>query len=175
MPINTGFLSPSANAAVTVSAGDNNGFETNPANAYMDDGVFAVDNNSGTGTSTSCTNSGKDKHLFRDFNMNLSGAAAVRGIEVRLDGRADSTSGVPRFCVQLSWNGGTTWTVAKSTVTLSTIEQTFVLGGAADSWGRAWLTNDLANANFRVRIINIAGSTARDFSLDWVAVRVTYQ
>src|SRR4029079_3423992 len=59
---NTGFLSPSANAAVTSSAGDNNGFEASPANAQVDGGGVAQDVNSGTNNSSSCTNNGKDKH-----------------------------------------------------------------------------------------------------------------
>jgi hypothetical protein len=77
--------------------------------------------------------------------------------------------------VQLSWNGGATWTTAKSTATLSTSEATYILGGAADTWGRTWSSGDFSNATFRVRVIDVASSTARDFSLDWVAVRVTYQ
>jgi hypothetical protein len=92
-----------------------------------------------------------------------------------LDARADSTSGSPRICVQLSWDGGVTWTAAKTTSTLSTSEATYSLGGAADTWGRSWSSGDFSNANFRVRVINVSSSTSRDFSLDWVAVRVTYQ
>jgi hypothetical protein len=174
-PTNTGLLSPTSNAAVTVNAGDNNGFGTSPANAYANDGLFAVDTNSGTNTNTSCTNNGKDKHLFYNFNVNLPGTATVQGIEVRLDGRVDSTSGSPRFCVQLSWNGGASWTTAQSTAILGTPVQTFILGSATGNWGRTWVPGDFSNTNFRVRVINVASSTARDFSLDWVAVRVTYQ
>jgi hypothetical protein len=33
---------------------------------------------------------------------------------------------------------------------------------------------DFSNTNFRLRVIDVASSTSRDFSLDWVAVRVTY-
>jgi hypothetical protein len=94
---------------------------------------------------------------------------------VRLDARADATGGAPRMCVQLSWNGGTSWTTAKTTANLTTSEATYTLGGAADTWGRTWSLGDFSNANFRVRIINVASNTSRDFSLDWVAVRVTYQ
>jgi hypothetical protein len=79
------------------------------------------------------------------------------------------------MCVQLSWNGGTSWTAAQSTATLSTVENTYLLGGAANTWGRAWTPTELNNTNFRLRVINVASSTARDFSLDWVAVLVTYQ
>jgi len=173
-PTNTGLKSPTANAAVTSSAGDNNGYQTTPANAQADDGLFAVDTNSGTTTNTSCTSIRKDKHLFTNYDFNLS-ASAIYGIEVRLDARADSTSGSPRICVQLSWDGGATWTTAKSTATLSTSEATYILGGVADTWGRTWSSGNLSNANFRVRVINVSSSTSRDFSLDWVAVRVTYQ
>jgi hypothetical protein len=174
-PSNTGLLSPSANAAVTSGAGDNNGFEVFPTNAYANGSIFAMDLNSGTNTNASCTDTGKDKHNFYNFNVNLPGTASVQGIEVRLDGRVDSTVSAPLFCVQLSWNGGTTWTAAKSTAILGTAEQTFILGSATDNWGRTWALSNFSNTNFRVRVIDVASSTSRDFSLDWVAVRVTYQ
>lgn len=172
---NTGWLSPAANAAVTSSAGDNNGYEINAANAYADDNLYAVDNNSGTNTSASCTANSKDKHRFYNYGVSIPGGAAIKGVEVRLNARVDRTTGSPRFCVQLSWDGGVTWTATKSTATLSTTEMAYTLGGAADTWGRAWSAGDFSNANFRVRIIDVASSTARDFSLDWVAVRVSYQ
>ncbi|MCB9135212.1 MAG: hypothetical protein H6636_07285 [Anaerolineales bacterium] len=173
-PTNTGFLSPNANAPV-IPAGDNNGFEVSPTNGYADDGLFAVDNNSGTGNSTSCTDRRKDSHLYYDFNVNLPANAVISGIEVRLDARVDSTANAPKMCVLLSWDGGTTWTAAKSTPTLSTSEMTYILGGPADAWGRLWQTGELNNLNFRVQIVNVASSTARDFSLEWVAVNVYYQ
>jgi hypothetical protein len=147
----------------------------NASNAYADDGLFAVDNNSGTNTNSSCTNAGKDKHRFYNYNITIPGSAAVRGIQVRLDAKADSTSGSPKICVQLSWDGGTTWTSAKSTTTLTTAEATYLLGGAADTWGHTWTASQLGNTTFYVRVIDVATSTARDFSLDWVAVQVTYQ
>ena len=172
---NTGFLAPSANAAVTSSAGDNNGFQTTPSNAYVTDGLLAVDTNSGTNTNTSCTNAGKDKHSYFNYNFIVPSGVAIRGIEVRLAARADSAANSPSMCAQLSWNGGTSWTTALSTTTLSTATTTYILGGATNTWGRTWTVGDFSNANFRVRIIDVASSTARDFSLDGVAVQVTYQ
>jgi len=47
-------------------------------------------------------------------------------------------------------------------------------GLSTDKWGRTWTIGELSNANFRVRITDVASNTARDFSLDWVAVRVSY-
>src|SRR5207247_2141049 len=113
-----GFLSPAANAAD--SGGDGNGFETSPSNAYSADGVYAADNNSGSGTSTSCTSSQKDRHRFYNYGFSVATGATIKGLEVRLDARADSTSGSPKMCVQLSGDGGATWTAAKSTETLGT-------------------------------------------------------
>jgi hypothetical protein len=171
----TGLKSPSTNAAQVKSAGDNNGFEVNASNAHADDGLFAVDNNSGTSSNTSCTASSKDKHRFYDYNFSIPSGATIQGIEVRLDAKVDSPSGSPRMCVQLSWNGGTNWTSARTTAMLTTSEATYILGSVTDLWGRTWNSGEFSNANFRVRVIDVARSTARDFSLDWVAVRVTYQ
>ncbi len=171
--VTTALKSPSAQAAD--AGGDGNGFQTSPTNAYSDNGAFAVDTDSGTNTSTSCTNAGKDKHRFYNYGFALPSGVTVSGIEVQLQAKVDATSGSPKMCVQLSWDGGATWAAAKSTATLSTSEATYALGGSADTWGRAWSTGDLSNTNLRVRVINVASSTARDFSLDWIAVRATYR
>jgi hypothetical protein len=166
------FNSPSANARD--SGGDRNGFESNPSNAHADDAANASDINSGSGTGTSCTSGGKDRHRFSNYGFSIPTDVSITGIEVRLDARADSTSGSPKMCVQLSWNGGTTWTTAKATARLGTSMTTFTLGSAGDTWGRAWSTANLADANFRVRVINVSSSTSRDFFLDWIAVRPHY-
>jgi len=83
----TGFLSPSANAAQTSSAGDNNGYQTSPENAYANDSSVATDTNSGTNTNTSCTNNGKDKHRYYNYNLNIPATVVIQGIQVRLDAR----------------------------------------------------------------------------------------
>jgi hypothetical protein len=168
-----------ANTAVTGSAGDNNGYELNPANAQADGGGVAQDINSGTNNSSSCTNNGKDKHQFFNYNLSLPPSATVTGLEVRLDASVDSPgSNAPVICVQVSWDGGRTWTNAKQTATLTTSETTYILGGASDTWGRAWTLSNFTNANFRLRVSDVAsggGANSRDFSLDWIALRVTYR
>jgi hypothetical protein len=171
----TGFLSPSANAAQTSSAGDNNGYETSPANAYSNDSLVTSDTNSGTNKNTSCTNNGKDRHSYYNYNLNIPATAVIQGIQVRLDARADSTSGSPKICVQLSWDGGITWTATKSTTTLNTTEATYILGSTSDTWGRTWSTSDFNNANFRIRVVDVASNSSRDFFFDYIAVNVTYQ
>lgn len=56
-----------------------------------------------------------------------------------------------------------------------TAEQTFILGSPTDIWNRTWTPEQLSNTNFRVRVVNVSGATSTDFSLDWIAVRVTYK
>lgn len=108
------------------------------------------------------------------LQLSIPAGSTVKGITVRLNAKADSTAGLPKICVQLSWNGRTSWTTAKSTATLGTTVQAFTLGGPTDTWGRSWSVNDLTNANFRLRVIDVASNVARDFSLDWAAVQVDY-
>jgi hypothetical protein len=169
---NTGLRNPTANAPD--SGGDGNGFESSPANAHADDAASAVDNNSGTASSTSCTSTARDKHRFFNYGITIPSGATVKGIEVRLDSRVDDTAGSPKMCVELSWDGGISWTAPQATATLTKSMTTRTLGGAANTWGRAWTAAELSDANLRVRVTNVANSTARDFSLDWIAVRVSY-
>jgi hypothetical protein len=168
----TGFLSPSADAAVPAN-GDGNGYELSPANAYTNDTAVATDLNSGNSNSTLCTDAGKDKHDFYNYNFGLTPTATIQGIEVRLDARADATVGSPKICVQISWDGGTTWTTAKNTSTLGTTEVTYILGAPTDTWGHPWTPGEFTN--FRLRIIDVASNNTRDFFLDYVSVNVTYQ
>ena len=170
----TGYRSAASQAAVTSGSGDNNGFQTSAGNMLVEDGLFAVDTNSWTSTTTSCTAAQKDRHVLSNFGFSIPAGSTVQGIEVKLNSKVDSTSGSPRFCVQLSWDGGATWTSAITSGTLSTAETMYILGGVTNTWGRAWTSTDFDNANFRVRLTMVASNTSRDFSLDWVGVQVRY-
>lgn len=165
---NTGFQSPTANAATT--GGDNNGFESNPSGAHGDGGGVALNEN-GPG----------DRHLYLNFGLTtppFPGDIVITGIEVRLDGWADQAANGAHYDVELSWDAGNSWTAVRSTPTLTASETTYTLGGPNDLWGEpVWGTGDFTNANFRLRITSVAsgtGSGNRDFSLDYVAVRVHY-
>jgi hypothetical protein len=106
--------------------------------------------------------------------VSVPAGATIDGVEVRLDALVDSTTGSPRMCVQLSRDGGATWTTGKTSPLLTTAEGTYILGSATDKWGQTWTAANVSDASFRVRVIDIAANTSRDFSLDWVAVRVSY-
>jgi len=166
----------SSSAVANPNNGDGNGYETTPANACADGGGYAEDANSGTGSSTSCTNTGKDRHQFYDYGLNIPSGATISGIEVRLDAYVTGTGASTRqICAELSWNGGTSWTAAKQlSSNLTTSETTYILGSAADNWGRSWTSSELANANFRLRLTDVASNTTTTFRLDWASLRVTY-
>jgi hypothetical protein len=161
----TGLRDPSAQAAD--SGGNGNGFELDPANALGDGAGYASNiNNSGT--------TGGDRHRFYQYAISFTEGCTVKGIEVRLDWWLDNLAGAQGLDVELSWDGGTSWTSAKSDPTESKTEHTGLLGGSADTWGRAWTAADLSDANFRVRLTCKSTNNIRDFFLDWVPVRVYY-
>ncbi|MEW6401885.1 MAG: S8 family serine peptidase, partial [Chloroflexota bacterium] len=169
----TGWRSSTKQAAIS-SGGDGNGYETSAISAYGDDGLFAQDVDSGTNASVNCDDAGKDRHRYANYNISLPAGATVQGIEVRLDAKTDSTIGDPNLCVSLSWNAATNWSAWKNTSTLTTSEASYILGGSADTWGHNWTATELSNASFQVRITDVASDVTRDFSLDWIAVNVTY-
>ena len=126
------------------------------------------------GTSTSCTSANKDRHVLYNFGFSVPAGSTIQGIEVKLNSKVDSTTGAPKFCVELSGKGGATWTTAISSATLSTNETIYPLGGVTNTWGRTWTNTDFDDANFRVRLVMVASNNSRVFSLDWVGVQVRY-
>jgi hypothetical protein len=158
----TGFLSPTAETADTGGNGD--GFESSPTNA------FANDNNAAS--SLTLLLSG-DRHRFYDYGFSIASGCVIQGIEVRLDWWLLDAAGNNSIDVELSWDGGASWTAAKTDAVETTSEHTTILGGSADTWGRVWSPADFSNANFRVRLTTNR-TTPQTFFLDWVAVQVHY-
>jgi len=152
----TGWKDPTANVA---DAGD--GFEGSPENAYSDDTAIAS-NMDGAG----------DSHIYYGYDFGLPGGATIEGIEVRLDWYVDGVQGNTRLQVELSWDGGISWTPAQKTKKGKTTETTEILGSPGDTWGHNWTVDELSDANFRVRITCTSSKPERDFYLDWVAVNI---
>lgn len=170
---NTGFKRCTAQASDT--GGDGNGYEGTSANGCQVDNVVATDTNSGSGTSTLCTSTAKDRHRFSAFGLGVPiTATAINGITVNYRLGIDLVSGTNLVCAQLSWDGGTTWTTAQSTAVTATSLTNYTLGGSTNTWGRTWTIAQLTDANFRVRLINVSNNNARDFRLDGIEVQVTY-
>ncbi len=163
MTMDTGWRNPTANYAVA-----NGGF-TNPQGAYADDdGSYATRDNSADGVT----------HAYRDYGFSIPVSATILGIEVGVDWWLDSTYGTNRIYVSLSWNGGANWTSTRTANTERTNDGsglTDTEGGSSDTWGRTWNPSEFSDANFRVRLELDTNNAYRDFRIDWVPVRVTYQ
>jgi hypothetical protein len=171
--LNTDWRSPTANAADT--GGDGNGFETNPTYAYSND------SNRAQSIDTCGTPDCTERHRYYDFNIpSIPVSATILGVEVQLHWCLDDTGGTNSLGADLSWNGGANWTTPVKSDTnetrCSSGERQYTLGSTGDTWGRTWSPGDFSNGNFRVRVNASATSdNTRDFSLDWVGVRVTYR
>ena len=98
----------------------------------------------------------------------------MQGITVRLDYWLKNTGGTNTISVDLSGDGGGTWTALKSDSSEPTSETTVLYGGPSDTWSRGWSASALSNANFRVRVTMNLGNSGQEVNLDWIPVRVYY-
>jgi hypothetical protein len=167
-----GPVDPSAEAAGPT--GDGDGFEITPSGAFADGGTAATDVESGTANGNNCGDPDRDRHVFEGYGVSIASGASIHGIDVRIDAWADPPGPQTTACVELSWDGGVTWTPARPTALLGATEQSYWLGGDDDDWGRAWAPSDLADGSFAVRVSNTGNDPTTDYYLDWLPVRVHY-
>jgi hypothetical protein len=158
------------------SGGDGNGYQTDPGNACASDGLLAVDAGTGTaGRSTSCANTANDRHRFWGYDFDLPApVTSIDGVTVRADVGLNNNGGTSVLCVELSWDGGTTWTTARSVTLSGTAVATYALGSPTDDWGHTWTTAELATTSFRVRLTDATSQPIKDYRLDYLAVSVQY-
>ena len=133
---------------------------SNVANAY--------DKVDGTYASTPTTNASSS---FTDHGFSVPGGNQITGITVKLE--VSGTTAAGDIDVALSWDGGTSWTAAKTTPTLTTTDSVVTLGGASDKWGRTWSPGNFSNANFSVRVTGSPSSNS--VQIDALQVRVHHQ
>ena len=172
----TGFKTCTLGSNAADTGGDGNGYEVAPNNACGDDAAVATDTNTNTNNVVSCTNAGKDRHRFWDFSLGVPAVVtSIDGIQVRLDEGMNNNGGTNNVCVELSWDGGTTWTAPRTqSLTGGSAITTYTLGGANDTWGRTWTPANFSNASFRVRLTDVTSQPNKDFLLEYLAVEVTY-
>jgi len=172
----TGFHGCTTGSNAADTGGDGNGYETAPANACANDNANAVDADTGTNTTLSCTDAGKDRHRWWDFGLGVPAVvSSVAGIQVQLGAGLNNNSGTTWICAELSWDGGATWTTATRSANLTSVGvATYTLGATNDTWGRTWAGSDFSNANFRVRLTDVSDRTGKDIRLDFLTVAVTY-
>ena len=175
-PTSTAVVGCASEAPETVNAGDDNGYETNPAYACDQDHRVAIDANSGTDKVLSCPDPGKDRERFWGYSFGLPGTvSSIDGITVQLVMGLNNRAGTSQVCVELSWDGGTSWT-APQTVTMTKAPLTaYTVGTATDTWGHTgWTTSQLGTSSFRVRLTDMSTTASKTFSLDFLGVRVDY-
>jgi hypothetical protein len=132
---------------------------TNPANALSSNNVYA-------------TTAGGNNQLVCAFNLPaIPAGAVINGIEVSIEGMS---SGSREADVDLSWNAGGNFTGGDPSTTFGGTETTFTLGGAANTWGRAWQWEILQPQISEYASHQRGFPTSGTISLDLVRVRVTY-
>ncbi len=131
----------------------------NAANAY--------DQIDGTYATTDAANSAD----FTGHSHSVPGTNTITGIAVKLE--ISGTTAAGSIGISLSWDGGTSWTSAQNTPTLTTTDAVVTLGGPSDLWGRTWTASELSNANFAVRLTGAPSSNT--IQVDAIQVRVYNQ
>ena len=157
----TGWISPTNEVADSGGAGD--GFELNPAEAFGDGGGWATD-----------TDGAGERHIYFDYGIDTANCGSISGIEVRMDWWLDNLAGTNGLAVELSWDGGTSWTPPYLDSVESLSERTVIVGGALDDWGHSWLVADSVDGTFMVRVTAISDSLPHSFNLDWIPIRAHY-
>ncbi|NCN12136.1 hypothetical protein GW937_02325, partial [Candidatus Kaiserbacteria bacterium] len=127
----------------------------------------AYDQTDGTYATTSLANTSS----FLNHGFSVSLGNLINGIEVKLEISGSTAAG--NIGVQLSWDGGVSWTDTKTTATLTTSDKVVSLGDASDTWGHTWSTTDFSNANFVVRLTG--GPSSNTIMVDAIQVRVYHQ
>ncbi|MBA2297963.1 MAG: hypothetical protein H0W14_07990 [Actinobacteria bacterium] len=89
-----------------------------------------------------------------------------------MDWWLDSVFGTSSLDVELSADG-LTWTSSKADARETDREHSTMLGGSADTWGRAWTPTEISN--LRARVTARSDRSVRDFFLDWIPVKVYYR
>lgn len=112
------------------------------------------------------------------FTFPVNGST-INGIACQVEGK----SGGP-FCagkasegtvtVDLSWDGGSTYTSGLNNTWSCPTESTQTYGNSSYTWGRTWSTDDLSNESFRVRVTLAADPLADQFFADHIQCQVWY-
>jgi hypothetical protein len=117
------------------------------------------------------------------FFIRFRSASNSTNESLRIDNVSVTGTSIPALACQigvdLSWNGGSSWTSEK-TQTLTGTEATYTLGSGTDDWtsSHTWQPAEFSNTNFRARVHAIDPGSACDNSavdhLDWLQLKVHY-
>lgn len=140
---------------------------TNISNVRADDGSNATGTNIGAAA---------NPFTLKDFGFSgPTGSDTIDDISVRIQHNFSAETARSSLSVELSWDGGTSWTSPKYTLQGSTVLEDQYVSGGPDGWGHTFTPSELSDANFRVRIDTgrVATST-NDSTIDFIGVTVYY-
>ncbi|MFQ5552688.1 MAG: hypothetical protein ACE5EW_03100, partial [Thermoplasmata archaeon] len=151
----TGLRSPSA-------TGEDYSQWNTPSFAFSSDNLYANEDRNG------------QSQDYYNFTFGVPNGAIISGIEFQVEGHDPDFSG-NGILVELSWDGGTSYTTTGNFVDLpdgfDLGYQT--LGGQTDTWGRTWAAEEFTDANFRARIEK-DGSDFTFSNVDHIRMQVYY-
>jgi hypothetical protein len=149
----TPWRSPTANGTPNTGWSD-------PTNAYRSDDEY--------------TNGGLVNGVLHDwsgFGLQLAPSAMILGVEAQVELATANPTGT--FVIELSWDGGLTYTRTRYESPPLVQDWYLPFGGATDGWGHVWAPEQLLDANFRVRLtkegVNFSPMTP---GVDHIQVRV---
>jgi hypothetical protein len=141
--------------------------------SYIDN--FGVDNPEnalkGAGDVTAVFNEPNDRVTYTNFNIpELPTEFTITGIAINMFG---TTSDSKQLQVELTWNGGESYTSYSLFTEFNGQIRESNLGHSLDKWGRsAWTAEELSNSKFGVRLVADEGEGK--VALMEIAVRVYY-
>src|SRR5262249_30634850 len=114
--------------------------------------------------------------IYSAYGFSLPPSATITGIQVHLKALNDGTAKNRKLKVALSWNAGVNYTTQLQTRNLRGNYRDYFLGSSAYLWGRtAWLTTEVSDANFRVKVDGKApGGTGGNIQLECIPVTIFY-
>jgi hypothetical protein len=132
--------------------------------------VYGSQNSRALGTDVS----NNSPFTVKDFNIVVDSADVIDDIEVWVDALNSSNTADSRLNVELSWDGGSSWTTAFTSFQLQTSDNMFKIGAGPTDWGgHVFTPSELSNANFRVRVSPQNATATADMQVDAVYVKVT--
>jgi CheY-like chemotaxis protein len=113
------------------------------------------------------------------FAFGVPAGAQIDGIQVHVKGQSNKNNNTSIFAVELSGDGGSTWTTAgyTGTFTDSSPQEDVYLGGSTLDWGwssAGWDGDNCSNSNFQLQIWNTTtGQTVPEIELVEVTIWYT--
>lgn len=140
------------------SAYENNDGWTAPEYAYSSNNLYAVTAGKG------------DNVTYKTYGITEVSGESPTKVEVGIEAHGDGNDYVE---VQISWDGGISWTSLIGHVPPTTDPDVATYLDLTN--GRTWTWDELSDANFRVRIYKRTVAKGADINLDWIPVRITSQ